>query len=57
MSVIVHELLHGRDLLICKGAVEEVLAVCRSVRIGGEVLPLTEAIRGRALELCTRCRS
>jgi Mg2+-importing ATPase len=53
MSVIVHEVLHGRDLLICKGAVEEVLAVCRSVRIGGGVFPLTEAVRGRALELCT----
>jgi Mg2+-importing ATPase len=53
MSVIVHEVLRGRDLLICKGAVEEVLAACRSVRIGDGVFPLTEAIRGRALELCT----
>ena len=34
MSVIVHEVLRGRDLLICKGAVEEMLSVCQSVRIG-----------------------
>jgi Mg2+-importing ATPase len=53
MSVIVHEVLRGRDLLICKGAVEEVLAAYRSVRIGDGVLTLSEAIRGRALELCT----
>ena len=35
MSVIVHEVLRGRDLLICKGAVEEVHSACRSVRIPG----------------------
>jgi Mg2+-importing ATPase len=54
MSVIVHEVLRGRDLLICKGAVEEVVGVCRSVRVGDRVIPLEESVRARALELCTR---
>ena len=53
MSVIVHEVLHGRDLLICKGAVEEVLSACRSARIGDLVVPLTEEIRSRTIDLST----
>src|SRR5271157_3519604 len=53
MSVIVHEVLHGRDLLICKGAVEEVLSACRSARIGDLAVPLTEEIRSRAIGLST----
>jgi Mg2+-importing ATPase len=53
MSVIVHEVLQGRDLLICKGAVEEVLAVCGAAQIGETIVPLTGPIRARAIELCT----
>jgi P-type Mg2+ transporter len=53
MSVIVHEVLRGRDLLICKGAVEEVLSACRSVRIGDRVVPLTDEIREQAIGLGT----
>ncbi|HMF37065.1 MAG TPA: magnesium-translocating P-type ATPase, partial [Isosphaeraceae bacterium] len=53
MSVIVHEVLRGRDLLICKGAVEEVLSACRSARIGDLVVPLTVEIRWRAIGLST----
>jgi P-type Mg2+ transporter len=53
MSVIVHEILRGRDLLICKGAVEEVLSACRSVRIEDRVFPLIEEIRARAIGLST----
>jgi Mg2+-importing ATPase len=53
MSVIVHEVFKGRDLLLCKGAVEEVLAVCKSVRIDGQVVPLVKAIRDGALKLRT----
>src|SRR5208283_1296161 len=53
MSVIVHEVLHGRDLLICKGAVEEVLSACRSARIGDLAVPLTEEIRSRTIGLST----
>lgn len=46
MSVVVHA--HGTQqpqhhLLICKGALEEVLAVCTSVRQGEDVLPLDDA--------------
>nr|WP_254053596.1 magnesium-translocating P-type ATPase [Singulisphaera sp. GP187] len=54
MSVIVHEVLRGRDLLICKGAVEEVLSACRSARIGDRVVALTEEIRARVIGLSTR---
>jgi P-type Mg2+ transporter len=51
MSVVVHEVLRGRDLLICKGAVEEVLEVCSQARIDGQVQPLTEPVRSRAQSL------
>jgi Mg2+-importing ATPase len=51
MSVVVHEVFKGRDLLICKGAVEEMLGVCTSVRIAGEVVALTDAVRARALQV------
>jgi Mg2+-importing ATPase len=53
MSVVVHEVFRGRDLLLCKGAVEEVLAVCASARVGGQVVPLTVAVSARALRLCS----
>ena len=48
MSVIVHEVLHGRDRLICKGAVDEVLTVCKYAHIGGHTVPLTETTEARA---------
>jgi Mg2+-importing ATPase len=54
MSVIVHEVFHGRDLLICKGAVEEVVSVCAAAEIDGRVIPLADAIRDKAHELRTR---
>jgi P-type Mg2+ transporter len=54
MSVIVHEILRGRDLLVCKGAVEEVLSACGSVRIEDRVFPLIEEIRARAIGLSAR---
>jgi Mg2+-importing ATPase len=53
MSVIVHEVFRGRDLLLCKGAVEEVVAVCDFARTEGRVVPLTEEVRARALQLRT----
>jgi Mg2+-importing ATPase len=52
MSVVVHEVLKGRDLLICKGAVEEVLGVCTHVRFDGEPVALTEAVRQQTRALC-----
>jgi Mg2+-importing ATPase len=51
MSVVVHEVFKGRDLLLCKGAVEEVLAACGSARVGGRDVPLDAGIRARALEV------
>jgi Mg2+-importing ATPase len=53
MSVVVHEVYKGRDLLICKGAVEEVLAVCTDAQLDGQIIPLTEAIRQRVSRLST----
>jgi Mg2+-importing ATPase len=53
MSVVVHEVFKGRDLLLCKGAVEEVLAVCSHARIDGQVIPLSDPIRQRASGLRT----
>jgi Mg2+-importing ATPase len=53
MSVIVHETFHGKDLLICKGAVEEVLSVCAAGRLSGRVLPLGGALREQARRLST----
>jgi Mg2+-importing ATPase len=35
----------GRHLLICKGAVEETLAMCAAVEDDGQVVPLTDALR------------
>ncbi|PND30784.1 magnesium-translocating P-type ATPase [Achromobacter pulmonis] len=47
MSVVVNETENGRDHheLICKGALEEVLAACTRLRVGGETHPLTDARR------------
>ncbi|MDW8244567.1 MAG: magnesium-translocating P-type ATPase [Thermogemmata sp.] len=53
MSVIVHEVFKGRDLLICKGAVEEVVAVCSQARVGDQIIPLTEAVRQEVFRLRT----
>lgn len=44
MSVIV-EKNPQEHLLICKGAVEELLAICTSAKMNGSVVPLTEAIK------------
>src|SRR5262249_1561427 len=45
MSVVVHEVFKGRDLLLCKGAAEEVLSVCSHARIRGQVQPVSESVR------------
>jgi Mg2+-importing ATPase len=49
MSVLVGD--GSRRLLVCKGAVEEVLAACATVRIGDSEQPLDTAARARALAL------
>ncbi|WP_329741713.1 magnesium-translocating P-type ATPase [Dyella sp. A6] len=45
MSVVLGEQ-GGQHLLVCKGAVEEMLTICESARIGDEVLPMTDELRG-----------
>jgi Mg2+-importing ATPase len=35
----------GKHLLVCKGAIDEMLGVCNRVQIAGEVGPVTELIR------------
>lgn len=51
-SVWVDDLQQGQSLLICKGAVEEMLAVSTTIRVNGEVLPLC-AGRRAALQALT----
>jgi len=53
MSVVVHEVFRGRDLLICKGAVEEVALACSRVRVRSEIVPLVDAVRDRVHDLRT----
>lgn len=50
LSVVVSER-DGAHLLICKGALEEVLAVCTTVRHAGEAAALTGSRLGRILEV------
>lgn len=45
VSVLLEDLQQGEPLLICKGAVEEMLAVSDSIRVNGERLPLCAARR------------
>ncbi|MFN3814164.1 MAG: magnesium-translocating P-type ATPase, partial [Aquificaceae bacterium] len=40
--------------LVTKGAVEEILSICQWVEYNGRVVPLTEEIKGRALELVNK---
>ncbi|TXH04537.1 MAG: magnesium-translocating P-type ATPase [Nevskiaceae bacterium] len=50
MTVVVNES-GDHNELICKGAVEEMLAICTSVRLMGQNLPISEEIRQRIDEL------
>jgi Mg2+-importing ATPase len=54
MSVAVHEAFTGKDLLITKGPIEEIMRVCASARVRGEKIPLTDEARQTALELHDR---
>ncbi|MEO7030889.1 MAG: magnesium-translocating P-type ATPase [Herbaspirillum sp.] len=53
MSVVVSEREDHHEL-ICKGAVEEVLAACTHAREGGKVLPLTPELLAQILETTGR---
>jgi Mg2+-importing ATPase len=50
MSVIV-EYKQDRHLLLCKGAVEEVLNICTRADDGGDIIPLTDELRRQVLHL------
>ena len=50
MSVVVEEENHHHEL-ICKGALEEILAVCSSVKDGPTIGPIDESIRQQVLQL------
>ncbi len=51
MSVVVHEVFKGRDLLVCKGAVEEVTVICDFALLDGQTVPFSADLRERALRL------
>ena len=51
MSVAVHEAFSGKDLVITKGAVEEIIQVCASIRVHGRKMLFGEEERRKALEL------
>ena len=44
MSVVVRHG-DGDELLVCKGAVEEMLSICDHAKAGDEILPMTDAMR------------
>ena len=44
MSVVI-ETAEGKHLLVCKGAIDEIMSVCDRVEIGGEIGPVTEIIQ------------
>jgi Mg2+-importing ATPase len=49
MSVIVEE--QGQHLLICKGAVEEIVNLCTQAYSEGDIVPLTGALHQQALQV------
>ncbi len=53
LSVVVRDQ-EGRESLICKGAVENVLDLCTEAQIGGESVPLTGALKREAFTLTRR---
>ncbi len=50
MSVVV-ETHSGNHLLICKGAVEEMSAVCTHARVNGQNVPLSETVKQQSFQL------
>lgn len=54
MSVAVHQVLSGKDLLITKGAVDELLSISSYARIENDVVPLAPELRKKALEITSR---
>ncbi len=54
MSVAVHQVLSGKDLLITKGALEELLSISSHGRIDNKVVPLTEELKKRVIDMSSR---
>jgi len=56
MSVVVEE--RGKQhILICKGAVEEVLKVCTQLKVNDKVLPMDESVRTKVADLQQKLNS
>ena len=56
MSVVVEEM-GKQHVLICKGAVEEVLLVCTQLKVDGKVLPMDESVRTKVADLQQKLNS
>ncbi|EIL98862.1 magnesium-translocating P-type ATPase [Rhodanobacter thiooxydans] len=41
----------GHDLIVCKGAVEEMLSICAWAKTGGETVPMTDVLRDEVKEM------
>ncbi|MCX8008939.1 MAG: magnesium-translocating P-type ATPase [Patescibacteria group bacterium] len=52
MSVIVQK--DGKDMLICKGAVEEILRICSRVEEHGEIVPIQELTHRKSVRELTK---
>ena len=44
----------GHDLLVCKGAVEEMLSICAYAQADGEILPMTDELRAEIKAMTRR---
>jgi len=50
MSVVLEE--KGKEhILICKGAVEEVLKICTKIKVNDQILPMVESVRAKVVDL------
>ncbi len=56
MSVVVEEM-GKQHVLICKGAVEEILKVCTQLKVNGKVLPMDESVRAKVTDLQQKLNS
>ena len=52
MSVAVHAAFTGKDLLVTKGAAEEVLSVCSRAKEGDEIVPFSKEFAQKAVQQC-----
>ncbi|MCX7833967.1 MAG: magnesium-translocating P-type ATPase [Ignavibacteria bacterium] len=57
MSVAVHQVFSGKDLLVTKGAVEEILSICSFAKIKDEIIPLDDELKNKALLVSEKLNS